>query len=134
MSVPLIVAGSLGVLAAAVHGAGGEILVVRKVLAEDLPSTRFGGPRMTQAMVHVTWHVTTAAFLIVGIALFLAGSVLDGDTAQAVGLVGAVSYTGFAAIAVVLGAAYMRSPRAMLRHLGPVALTAIAVLAWWGVL
>jgi hypothetical protein len=130
----LVAAGSLAVVAAAIHGVGGEVLVMRQLSLERLPSTRFGGQRMTMAMIHVTWHVTTVAFLAVGCALLLSGAVLDGDAARAVGLVGAGTATGFAAVAVGLGVANTRSLRALLRHLGPVALTAIAALAWWGAL
>ena len=134
MDGPLIAAGSLAILGAAIHGVGGEILVVRKLSPGMLPSSRFGGPRMTKAMIHVTWHMTTIAFLTVGCALVLSGSVLDGDTARGIGLVAAAAATGFAALAVGLGGAYMQSPRFLLRHPGPVALTATAALAWWGVL
>ena len=132
MNVPLILAGSLAVLAAAVHGVGGEVLVVRKLSLDMLPSTRFGGPRMTRSMIHVAWHMTTIAFLTAGSALLLSGSVLHGDTARAIGLVGAAASTGFAAVALGLGAAYTRSPRSFLRHPGPAVLTATAALAWWG--
>jgi hypothetical protein len=132
VNVPLVAAGSLDVLAAAVHGAGGEVLVVRKLSLGRLPSSRFGGPVMTKAMIHVTWHITTIAFLTVGAALVLAGSVHDHDAARAIGLIAAAASTGIAALAVGLGAAYTRSPRAFFRHLGPAALTAVAVLAWWG--
>jgi hypothetical protein len=134
MNVPLLASGSLAVVAAAVHGAGGELLVVRRLEARTLPSSRFGGPMMTRTMIQVTWHITTIAFLTLGCALLLSGSFLHGATARAVGLVAAGAFTGFAAIAVGLGAASMRSPRVFLRHLGPVALTAVAVLAWWGAL
>jgi hypothetical protein len=133
VSVPLIVAGSLAILGAAVHGAGGEVLVVRKLSPGVLPSTRFGGPRMTLAMIHVTWHMTTIAFFTVGSALLLSGSVLEGDTARGIALVAAGASTGFAALAVALGAAYMRSPRSLFfRHPAPAVLTATAALAWWG--
>ena len=71
----------IAVLAAAVHGVGGELLVVRKLSPGALPASRFGGPRMTMAMIHAAWHLTTIAFLTVGAALLLAGSVLDGDAA-----------------------------------------------------
>jgi hypothetical protein len=128
----LIVAGSFAVLAAAVHGAGGEVLVVRKLSPGMLPSSRFGGPRMTKAMIHVSWHITTIAFLTVGVALLLSGLLLDGDAARGIGLVAAAAMTGFAALALGLGAAYMRSPRFLLRHPGPAVLTATAALAWLG--
>ena len=134
MNVPLILAGSLGIIGAAVHGVGGEVLVVRKLSPGMLPSSPFGGPGMTQAMIHVTWHMTTIAFLTVGSALLLSGSVLHGDTARGIGLVAAGASTGFAALAVGLGVAYTQSPRSLFRHPGPAALTATAALAWWGAL
>jgi hypothetical protein len=130
----LIVAGSLAVLGAVVHGIGGELLVMRKLSPETLSASAFGGPRMTRAMIQVTWHLTTVAFFTVGVALILAGPVLEGDEARAVGLFAAGTSTGFAAIAVGLGAANTRSLRLLLRHPGPVGLTATAVLAWWGAL
>ena len=134
MNVPLIVAGSLAILGAAVHGVGGEILVVRKLSPGTLPSSRFGGPAMTKTMIHVTWHMTTIAFLTVGSALLLSGSVLHGDTAGGIGMVAAGASTGFAALAVGLGGAYTQSPRSLVRHPAPAVLTATAALAWLGAL
>src|SRR4051794_41854164 len=74
MNVLLIVAGAIGILAAGVHGVAGEILVVRKLSPERLASSPFGGALMTRAMIHVTWHITTVAFLVVGCALVVAGA------------------------------------------------------------
>jgi hypothetical protein len=133
MNVPLIVAGILAILGAAIHGVGGEVLV-RKLSSGMLPSSPFGGPRTTKSMIHTTWHMTTIAFLTVGLGLLLSGSVLHGDTARGIALVGAGASTGFAALAVGLGAAYTRSPRFLFRHPGPAALIVTAALAWWGVL
>lgn len=134
MDAALILAGSLGIIGAAVHGTGGELLVVRKLSPEMLPGSAFGGPRTTKAMIHTTWHLTTFAFLIVGSALLLSGAVLDGDAAKAIALLGAAGATGFAVLTVGVGAAYMRSPRTLVRHPGPAVLTATAVLAWLGAL
>ena len=134
MKIPLIVAGSLAILAAGIHGVGGEVLVVRKLSPQMLPSSPFGGPRATKTMIHVTWHMTTIAFLSVGAALLLSGAVLHGDTARGIGLVAAGASTGFAAIALGLGGAYRQFPRSLLRHPGPLVLTATAALAWWGAL
>ncbi len=134
MNVPLIVAGSLATLGAAIHGVGGEVLVVKKLSPGTLPSSPFGGPRMTKTMIHVTWHMTTIAFLTVGSALLLSGSVLDGDTAQGIGLLAAGASTGFAALAVGLGTDYRQFPRSLFLHPGPAMLTATAALAWWGAL
>lgn len=134
MSVPLIVAGSLAMLGAAIHGVVGEVLVVRRLSPQTLPPSAIGGPRATKSMIHATWHMTTIGYLTVGAALLLSGSVLDGDTARGIALLAAGAATGFAAIAVVLGAAYARSARSLWRHPGPVVLTATAALAWWGAL
>ena len=134
VNVALIFAGSLAILGAAIHGVAGEVLVMGKLSPATLPPSRLGGPGTTKTMIHATWHMTTVAFLTVGCALLLAGSVLDADAARAIALVAAVAFTGFAAVAVGLGIAYSRSPRSLLRHPGPVVLTATAVLAWWGAL
>ena len=130
MNVPLIAAGSLAILGAALHGVGGEVLVVRKLSPAMLPPSRFGGPRATKTMIHVTWHMTTIAFLSVGSALLLAGSALHGDAAQAIAVLAAGAFTGFAALAVGMGS----SPRSLFRHPAPAVLTATAALAWWGAL
>jgi hypothetical protein len=126
----MIAAGSLAILGAGIHGVAGEVLVVRGLSPAMLPPSRFGGPRATKTMIHATWHMTTVGFLTVGAALLLAGSVLDGDSARAIGLLAAGASTGFAAVAVGLAA----SPRSLLRHPGPAVLTATAALAWWGAL
>jgi hypothetical protein len=131
MNVPLLVAGSLALLGAAVHGVGGEVLVVRRLSPGVLPSSRFGGPGMTKVMIRATWHMTTIAFLTVGSALVLSGSVLHGDTARGIALVAAAAATGFAAVA--LAGAFARAPRSLFRHPGPALLTAVAVLAWSGI-
>jgi hypothetical protein len=134
VNVPLIVAGSLAILGAAIHGAGGEVLVVRKLSPGMLPASPFGGPRTTKTMIHVTWHLTTIAFLAVGAALLLSGTALHGDTARGIAVLAAGAATGFAALTVAMGAAYSRSPRSLLRHPAAALLTATAVLAWWGAL
>lgn len=131
MNTPLLVAGSVALIGAAVHAVGGEVLVVRRLSPEVLPSSRFGGPKTTKTMIRVSWHVATIAFLIVGAVLILAGSVLHGDTARTIGLVGASASTAFAALLV--GTACAHGPRALLRHPGPAVLTAVAALAWWGI-
>lgn len=131
--VPLILAGSLTLLGAAIHGVGGELLVVRKLSPANLPSSRFGGPRMTKTMIHVAWHLATIGFLIVGFALLAAGSVVHGDAARGIALVAAAGATGFAVLTLGLGGTAL-NPRTMFRHPAPLALTAAAALAWWGAL
>ena len=132
MNFPLLVAGSLALLGAGIHGVAGEALVVRRLSPGGLPSSPFGGPGTTKTMIRAAWHMTTVAFLTVGAALVLSGSVLHGDTARGIGLVAASESTGFAALAV--GGAFAQAPRAVFRHPAPALLTAVAVLAWWGAL
>ena len=132
MNVPLFLAGLLAVVGAGIHGLGGERWVLRKLWHEPLPPTRLGGPRMTKAMVHVSWHLATFAFLAAGIGMVVTASVLDGDAAEALGIFTAATFTGFAAIALGVGGA--GNPRAVLRHGGPLVLSAAAALAWWGAL
>ena len=85
-------------------------------------------------MIHVTWHLTTIAFLTVGSALLLSGSVLHGDAARGIGLGAAGASTGFAALVVGLGVVSARSPRSLLPHPAPALFTAAAAMAWWGAL
>jgi hypothetical protein len=132
MNAPLLVAGSLALIGAAVHGLGGEILVVRRLSRAVLPSTPFGGPEMTKTMIRASWHIATVAFLTVGFALILSGSVLHGDTAWAIGTVGASASTAFAALLVGAACAH-GGARSLLRHPGPAMLSAVAALAWWGI-
>ena len=132
MSGALIAAGALALLGAAVHGGAGEVLVVRKLSPATLAGSRFGGPRMTMAMIHVTWHITTAAFLAVGIALIVAGTALEGDARQALGAACAAAATAFALVMLTIGVAYMRTPRKLLSHPGPFVFGVAAALAWWG--
>ena len=54
MNARLVVAGSLALLGAAVHGLGGEVLVVRRLSPGVLPSSPFGGPRATKLMIPAT--------------------------------------------------------------------------------
>ena len=132
MNVPLLVAGGLSVLAAAVHGGAGEALVVRRLSPERLPSSPFGGPRMTKTMIRASWHLTTVGFLAVGCSLLLAGSVLEGDIARGVAMAAAGGASGFAVVVVAAGA-MGGTPRPLFRHPAPLVLSAVAVLAWWGV-
>jgi hypothetical protein len=130
VNLPLLVAGALALVGAAIHGVVGDRVVVRRLSPGVLPSTSFGGPMTTKMMIRATWHMTTIAFLTVGSALLLAGSVLYGDFARGAGFVAACAATGFAAIVV---GGVIADPRLLFRHPAPIVLTGVAVLAWLGV-
>lgn len=131
MNAPLLVAGVLALVGAAVHGLGGELLVVRRLSSRNLPPSPFGGPSMTKTMIGVTWHMTTIAFASVGILEIYAAVVADGAS-RGVELLAAATLTAFAALAI--GAGFRPGPTALLRHPGPVVLATTAGLAWWGAL
>ncbi len=131
MNVSLVVAGSMALVGAAIHGIAGEVVVVRKLSPEVLPPSPFGGPGMTKAMIQAAWHLTTVAFVTTGCALVAAGAIVQGETARGMAVVGAAAASGFAAVVVVGALAGAR--RAVFSHPAPILLTAVAVLAWWGV-
>ena len=60
MNFPLLVAGSLALLGAGIHGVAGEALVVRRLSPGGLPSSPFGGPGMTRTMIRAAWHPSEA--------------------------------------------------------------------------
>jgi hypothetical protein len=124
-----LVAGALALVGAAIHGGAGEVLILRKLFSGELPSSRFGGPVATRAMIRVTWHVATLTFAVLGSALATCGFLGPGDGCRGIGVVAASSFTGFLALAVVVA---LQRPRGLIRHRGPVMFLAVAALSWWG--
>ncbi len=129
MNPPLLAAGTLALVGAAVHGLGGELLVVRELSPRTLPPSRFGGPSMTKAMIQASWHMTTVAFVALGI-LELYAATVSGGAGRGAEVIAAITFTAFAAVAVAAG--HRRFPGVLLRHPGPVLLATVAGLAWWG--
>ncbi len=129
MNVPFVVAGALAVLAAAIHGTGGEIWILPKLFSGDLPSSRFGGPSATRAMIRFTWHAVSLTFLAFGAALATCGVVGPAGACQGVGILAANVFTAFVALTFVV--VFLR-PRALFFHPGPLVFVAVAALAWWG--
>jgi hypothetical protein len=125
----LLAAGALLLVAAAVHGLGGELLVVRRLSSRAMPSSPFGGPSMTKTMIGVTWHLTTIAFVELG-TLEIYAAVVSGGASRGVELLAAGTATAFAVLAI--GAGLRHGPAALLRHAGPLVLVTVAGLTWWG--
>ena len=134
MNVPFELAGVVALLAAVIHGGVGEAVVVSKLRTEALAPSRFGGPKMTMLMIRVTWHIATIAFAVIGTALAVCAPADPGGACAGVGRIAAISFTGFAGLAMGLGLAAggRRFPSLLRRHPGPVALALVAALAWWG--
>lgn len=134
MNFPFAIAGALSLLAAAIHGGAGEVLVVRKLSTEALFPTRFGGPTFTKLMIRATWHITTLAFLVIGSAMIACAPAGSSQACGGVGRLTAIAFASFAALTIGLVA--RRGPRAMLRalrrHPAPMVFVVVAVLAWCG--
>jgi hypothetical protein len=126
-----LVAGALSLIGAAVHGRGGEVLILRKLFSRELPSSRFGGPAATRVIIRVSWHIVTLTFAAFGSALATCGFLGPGDACRGVGVVAASSFTGFLALAIVV---VLQRPRRIPRHAGPLVFLTVAALAWWGTL
>jgi hypothetical protein len=124
-----LVAGALALLGAAVHGGGGEVLILRKLFSAELPSSPFGGPAATRVMIRFTWHAMTLTFAAFGSALATCGFLGPGDACRGVGLVTASLFTGFVALTVLV---VLQRPRMLFAHPGPVMFLTVAALAWWG--
>ncbi len=125
-----LAAGVLAMAGAAIHGGLGEAVVLRPLFSGELPSSRFGGPSATRAMIRATWHIVTLTFAAFGLSLATCGFVGPGDACRGIGVVAASSFTGFLAVAV---AVVLQRPRAEIRHRGPLVFLAVAALTWWGV-
>jgi hypothetical protein len=124
-----IVAGTLALVGAAIHGGGGEAMVLRRLFSGELPSTPFGGPGATRVMIRVTWHIVTLTFAAMGSALATCGFLGPGEGCRGIGVVAASSFTGFLALAVVV---VLQRPRTLFSHPGPLLFLTVAALAWWG--
>jgi hypothetical protein len=131
MSWPILTAGALGLLAAAIHGGVGEWLLLRKIPRDTLPATLSGSPATSWLMVWVSWHIVTATFALTGLALVYVGTHAGTAMAPGVAMLAGVLYACFAAF-VVASAASSGEPLALIRHPAPIGLSAIAVLTLWG--
>jgi hypothetical protein len=131
VNVPLVVAGGLALLGAAVHGTGGHLLIVRRLRTDTLPSTLFGGPTATRVMVWVSWHLVTVTFAVTGASLLSCAGSAPGAHCSGTGRVIAALFAAFAVVS--LGHAIASgNARILSRHPAPTAFVAIAVLAWVG--
>jgi hypothetical protein len=125
-----LVAGAVALVAAAIHGGAGEAKVLRMLFSGELPSTSFGGPTFTKAMIRVTWHVATVTFAVLGSALATCGFLGPGNGCGGIGVVAASAFTGFVVLTIPV---ILQRPSRLLGHPGPIAFLAVAALAWWGV-
>jgi hypothetical protein len=131
VNIPLLIAGVLSFVGAAIHGIVGDVLLVRRIDPGGLPSTRFGGPAASKFLIRVSWHLLTATFVVLGAAMVVCGFDDSHDACRRTGILAGSAFSAFAAITIVSGVRAI-GPRGLFRHPAPAAFTVIAVLAWWG--
>ena len=129
MNGPWIAAGGLALLGTVIHALGGE----RIVFSDTHPRAIAGaGSSTARSLARTTWHLTTAAFAVLGTAALVCGFI--GVTAATKGAARVVA-AGFSAFAVmVIVSALAGGGRGLLRHPAPLMLTVTATLTWWGVI
>ena len=130
MNWPLAIAGVMSLGAAAFHGIAGDLLLLRPLRREALPSSFLGGPESSRRMMRASWHLVTLTFAASGLALLFAGmrsaSVYAPGMVRLLGLL----YSTFALL--VLAGAVLPPRPLLFRHPAPLGLSAIAVLIWVG--
>lgn len=130
MNIAFVVAGLLALTAAAIHGGLGEKIVVRKLGVETLPTSKFGGARMTLLMIRVTWHITTLAFFVLGSALIVCSPGQPSAACQGIGRLSSIAFASFFLLAGAI--AFPNIRRTVRRHPAPIVFLAVAVLSWVG--
>jgi hypothetical protein len=125
-----LIAGILAWAGAALHAIGGEKMIFPGVDTRGLPSTRFGGPATSRRLLRTTWHLTSAAFTVLGAVLLVCAAIGATDATRGAARAAGASFSAFALLVII--SALLQGPRALFRHPAPLALTAVAILAWWG--
>ena len=126
MNTWFLISAALIVCAGTIHSSLGEFLILTRMNPEHLPTTPFGGKAMTFQLLRGTWHLLTAVWLALAIALVLLAQT-PGDPRGA-----SVGYLVAALFAVLGVGMIVRDPRMLLRHPAPALFLAIATTAWLG--
>jgi hypothetical protein len=125
---PWIAAGILALIGTGIHAVGGEKIVFSTTHERALPATR--ETTTARSLTRTTWHLTTAAFAVLGAAALICGFTDTTDATIGAARVVAASFSAFALVVVV--SALARGGRNLVRHPAPLMLSLTAALAWWG--
>lgn len=131
MNGPWIAAGILALVGTAIHAIGGERIVFSRTDRRAIPDASTGSSAMARSLARTTWHLTSAAFAVVGAALLVCGFAGNTDATRGAARVAAACFSAFAAVVVV--SALSRGGKSLWRHPAPLMLTVTAVLVWWGI-
>lgn len=131
MNWPLIAAGAIAVIGTFIHGVIGD-RIVRGLDPETLQSNPFGSGRNSKFLIRVTWHFTTIAFAVLGVATVVAGIRPQSQAAMGIAYSAGASFTCWALFVLVAGLKRGGS-RQVFAHPAPLMLSATAILVWLGV-
>jgi hypothetical protein len=129
MNWPLIVAGSLSLTGALIHGVVGD-RIVRRIDPDLLPGNPFEGVS-TMMLIRVTWHFVTIAFLVIGAAVVVVGANPAVTGGVGVAYVAGAAFAGWSAFALFT-AFRAGGLRAFRSHPGPIIFLLTLALICWG--
>ena len=129
MSWQLVLAGALALFGAGIHGWVGD-RIVRRIADDALPRNRFEGIS-TKFLIRVTWHITTLAFLVLGVGLVWVGLAPRAAAATGVAFVAAAAFLSWSVLAFAAG--FKHGGMQVFRsHPAPAIFLLTAGLAAWG--
>ena len=129
MNWALIAAGSLSLAGSVIHGAVGD-RIIRRIDDASLPGNPFKG-LSSKILIRVTWHFVTIAFLVLGIALVVAGTKPDVTAASGIAYVAGAAFACWSIFALVVGVR-RGGIRVFKSHPGPVLFLLTTGLISWG--
>lgn len=130
MDVGLAIAGLICVTLALGHTTVGVVWVLPNLTEERLPSTPFGPPSMTVAMVRVTWYIVTVFVLALGGLLLTLAWAEDASPETLLLRWFAAMWLAATAMAVWVVPLRRRNLRNVLRLPVPLLWVVVAVLCW----
>ena len=117
---------ALILISSAIHSGLGEALIFARMEGECLPSTPFGGRRMTFQLLRGTWHLLSAVCLVLAAGLVYFSSSSSDPRGTGVALV-------VTAVFATMGLGILaHDPRMLFRHPACLLFLSIAYLAWCG--
>ena len=130
MDVAVGFAGVVCLLMAAAHHTIGLVWVLPSLTEDKMPTTPFGPPSLSLAMVRVTWYIVTIFVVAIGVALMLLAWVPAANLKDSLLTVFAVTWLAAAVMALWVAWRRVRSVRGLMRLPVPFIWIAIGLICW----